>query len=174
MSVRPKYKAKPVVWNSNTCSVESPETIEQFRVRERFKLPSHIWRFDSQHEFKVYLELKRMYGEHKISRQVPVLVIAPGFSYPKGKTWKVDFVISSGAEGVKPFLYVEAKGAFLTEFALILGILEEYQFDVFRKLKIIFPERLPVGNKVVKALLESDFRKNLLTLKELEKFRVLP
>ena len=173
MSVRPKYKAKPVIWNSETYSVESPEIIETFRVKERFKLPSHIYRFDSQHEFKVYLELVRIYGSDRILRQVPILIIKPGFSYPKGKTWKVDFAIANEAKGVNPFVYVEAKGAFLTEFALTLGILEEYQFSIFRKLKIVFPEKLPVRNKVAKALLDSDFRKNLLTLKELEKSKIL-
>ncbi len=173
MPARPKYKAVPVFWNTELCSVLDSRNLEIYRVKGKLKLPEHIWRFDSQHEFKTYLELCRMYGENRIIRQLPVSILKPSYCYPRGKTWKVDFAISDNSQPNKPLLFVEAKGAFLTEFALILGILEELRFNIFRRLRIVFPEKLPVENKMVKTLLESDFKKNLLTLKELGKLKIL-
>ncbi len=174
MATRPKYKAKYVYWNAKACQVVDAASLERFRRKGRLVLSKDVWRFDSQHEFKVYLELCRMYEPHRIARQVALPIFEPGYCFPNGKNWKVDFGIFS-TDYPKYFShFVEAKGVFLPEFAFTLGSLEEYQFSIFRKLRIVFTDKIPSSNKVTKALLRSDFRKNLLTLKELEKSRHLP
>lgn len=87
MTTTPKYKAKTVFWHSEWKIALDKSSLEKYRSKNRLKLPEHIIRFDSQHEFKVYLELCRMYGEDRLVRQFPIQVIPPGKCYPGGKTW---------------------------------------------------------------------------------------
>ena len=148
-------------------------SVEKYREGSRLKLPPSIWRFDSQHEFKVYLQLCRMYGKDRIVRQYPIAIVPPSCCYPSGKVWRVDFAIRSGISPYNPMLYLEAKGAFLTEFACVLSALEQYNIRKFYKVRIVFARELLVRNKVVKALLKSDFSKNLITLNELKKLKAL-
>ncbi len=69
---------------------------------------------------------------------------------------------------------VEAKGAFLPEFATTLAILEHFNFWNFRKLSVIFNGKPPSSNRVIKSLLKTNFRDHLISLKELEKLTSLP
>lgn len=170
----PKYKAKHVYWDAkNECAIGST-ILEKYRVKNRLKLPEHIWRFDSQHEFRVYLELVRMYGSYYVLRQQPIEIIEPSYCYPKGKIWKVDFAVCSPNLGSGIIYFVEAKGCFLPEFAYTLSALEQIDFSEFRKLKVIFPSTIPKTNKVIKALLDSHFNQNLLTLSDLKLLSKLP
>jgi hypothetical protein len=168
-----KFKAHYVYWDVVNRSVINPSFIEQFRVKGRVKLPDNIIRFDSQHEFKVYLELIRIYGVHRVVRQHPIRIITPGFCYGNGKTWKVDFAIRSENQLRKYDYYIEAKGAVLSEFKFALALLEEKSFPKFKKLVIVFPRSIPSDDKVIARLKNSCFRTNLLTFKELERLTSL-
>ena len=163
-----KYGSKAVFWNSETRTVLHTYEVDIYRDKGKLKLPKHIWRFDSQHEFNVYVELTRMYGENRILRQEPVTVISPGWCFPKGKQWKVDFVVVPSEDKGDIDYLVEAKGAFLPEFGWALACLEAEWEYLFLHTKIIFPYSLPKKNKIVKALLNSGFSHNLLTLKDLK------
>jgi len=174
MSKNPKYKAKYVFWDSLNRCVIAVAKAEEYRVNGRLKLPKHIYRFDSQHEFKVYLELVRIYGVSRVQRQYRLLVIPPCSCYPQGKYWKVDFVIRRN----EPFMgishFVEAKGIFLPEFICTLTHLEREDQDVFARTRIVFGSSIPKESKVVRSLLKTNFAKNLLTLKELKHLDKLP
>jgi hypothetical protein len=174
MTTTPKYKAKAVFWDTEKQGVVDSLTIQRYRTKGRLKLPDTITRFDSQHEFKVYLELCRMYGTEKVFSQFPVQIISPGWCYPRGKNWKIDFSIAGSQPYFGSSHFVEAKGAFLPEFAHTLASFEEGNDEAFRKLIIVFGNSIPKDNKVVKALLESEYAQNLLTLKELKQLTHLP
>lgn len=169
MRTKLKYGSKPVYWNDIHDRVLSLEEVESYRVNGKLKIPSIISRFDSTHEFLVYQELIRIYGKQRITRQVPLEIVRPSHCYPKGKVWKVDFAISELVFGSKPVRsYIEAKGAFLPEFAYVLSALEELRPTDFLKLKIIFSNEIPRSNKVVDALMRSSFSRNIFTLNELK------
>lgn len=171
---RPKYKAKPVYWNAINKLALSDIQLKEYRVNGRLKLPEHVYRFDSTHEWRVYLELVRMYGTKCVARQCPVQIIKPGCCYPKGKKWKVDFTIRFPKTLLYNHWLVEAKGAFLPEFAYTLSNLENNRIDSFYRTVIVFPDKIPKENKVVKALLDSPMAKNLITLKQLQELKQLP
>jgi hypothetical protein len=174
MTVAPKYKAKAVFWDLDKSTVVDKSEIERYREKGRLKLPDHVARFDSQHEFKVYLELCRMYGQEKIYRQYSTEVIPAGYCYPKGKNWKIDFSIANERPYLGTSHFVEAKGAFLPEFAHTLANFELLNDKAFGKLIIIFGNSIPIESKVIKALLDSEYAQNLLTLKELKQLSRLP
>ena len=169
-----KYRAKHVYWDSIKQVVVTKEAAKVPCRNNTWEMPSHIYRFDSVHEFKVYLELVRMHGAENVLRQHKVSIIKPGVCYPNGKTWRVDFAIRYKQTYNYTHHLVEAKGAFLPEFASVLSRLEDNQNDLFWRTRIIFPGKLPEKNRLVNALLKSDFRKNLISLKELEKLSELP
>ncbi len=170
----PKFKAKPVFWNSKDKVVKSEHDIEIYRCDGKLKLPEHIWRFDSQHEFKVYLELVRIFGADRIERQCSLTIIPRGKCYPKGKTWKVDFAITFDEDSDLCTHFVEAKGAFLPEFATTLALLERENPSCFDITYVVFNGKPPSSNRVIKSLLKTDFKDHLLTLKELEQSTNLP
>jgi hypothetical protein len=174
MTTTPKYKAKAVFWDTEKQTVIDKSEVERYRVKNRLKLPNTIARFDSQHEFKVYLELCRMYGADRVIRQFPVEIFPKGICYPKGKHWKVDFAIKSNGRLPTIFAFVEAKGAFLPEFAHTLAALEWSEPDVFNSLIVVFGNSIPTENKVITSLLNSDFNCRLLTFKELQGSCYLP
>jgi hypothetical protein len=163
-----KYRSKAVYWNLVTKTVMSINWMEQYRVNDKLLIPKCIARFDSQHEFKVYLELVRMYGEDCIIRQFPVDICNSCYCYPKGKTWKVDFAIQFSPASYLPHRFVEAKGAFLPEFATTLAMCEMTNPDLFSNLFIVFGNKYPKNSQVLKNLLKSDMRSNLLTFPELK------
>jgi hypothetical protein len=168
-----KYRAKVVYWNLVTRTVVSTQSMEQYRVNGKLKVPKCIARFDSQHEFKVYLELVRMYGAENIVRQYPIEIIQECCTYPKGKTWKVDFAIEPINRRFYVPRYVEAKGAFLPEFATTLAFCELTNSEMFPRLYIVFGNKLPSGSQPLKNLLKSSMKSNLLTLPELKDLSLL-
>jgi hypothetical protein len=174
MKTTPKYKAKPVFWDTKQEIVIDSSEVGKYRVKNRLKLPEHITRFDSQHEFKVYLELWRMYGGHRIKRQYPIEVIPSGRCYPKGKHWKVDFAITTSWSNPEISHYVEAKGALLPEFVNTLVQLEIAQSTIFENLCVVFGRSIPAENKVIKTLLNQYFTPYFCTLEELEQLTHLP
>ncbi len=170
----PKYKAKYVFWDSRDKVVRSGIDIEIYRCNGKLKLPEHIWRFDSQHEFKVYLELVRIFGVDRIERQYLSTLFLPGKCYPKGKNWKVDFAIKDAEIPGDFSHFVEAKGAFLPEFATTLAILEARNPWFFNELFVVFNSKPPTSSRVIKSLLKTDFKNHLISLKELEQSNQLP
>ncbi len=174
MATRTKYKAKPVFFDIELRGVLDSNLLEKYRVKGRLKLPESIVRFDSQHEFKVYLELCRMYGTERVTRQYLVKISLPGYCYPTGKSWKIDFAIADPDPFSDFTYYVEAKGAFLPEFAQTLASFESRSAESFERLIIVFGDSIPLNNRVVKSLFDSPFKSNLLTLKELEQLKTLP
>ena len=169
-----KYKSVPVYWNSQNRSVLNPDAIASYRSQKVTNIPRHIWKFDSQHEFKVYLELVRMYGAKRIKRQHKVQVANPSICYPKGKTWKADFIIKDTYHPDAIYRIVEAKGLFLPEFANTLVQLEINQPLLFKRTVIVFSQSIPTEKRVVKALANSELSENLITLSQLKKLEILP
>ena len=174
MANKAKYKAKPVFWDSELRFVLGSNLIDSFRHKGRLKLPKQIIRFDSQHEFKVYLELCRMYGAERVGRQFRAEIIPPGYCYPNGKNWKIDFAVSGETSFSGLTHYVEAKGAFLPEFAHTLASFEAHDPVYFERLIVVFTNAIPKNNKIIESLLDSPFKKNLLTLEELKQLKTLP
>lgn len=168
-----KYKAKYVYWDLVKRVVLSPIDIEIYRCNDKLKLPERIVRFDSQHEFKVYLELCRMYASDLIKLQVPVEILPPCNCYPKGKRWRLDFaIINSKNRGVIDF-YVEAKGMVHPEFPDNLAMLEINNPYEFEKLYIVFPQRIPNKTKVIKSLRDNGFDDAFMTLNQLKKREII-
>lgn len=167
--MRHKYKAKYVYWDRDKRIVIDPRNLYRYKKGFNGKLPENIYRFDSQHEFKVYLELVRMYGDNRVVRQYPIEIISSGWCYPKGKKWKVDFVVLSSRYSQCPEFYIEAKGIITTEFTYILANLEEHQEDIFNGLVLVFPRDIPIKNKVIKSLLNSPFNEGIMTLQDFKK-----
>lgn len=163
-----KYQAKRVYWNLVTKNVVTTQWVEQYRRNGRLELPSCIAKFDSQLEFKVYLELVRMYGDDRIIRQFPLEIFPRGYCYPRGKVWKVDFAIKRYETDAYPTAYVEAKGAFLPEFGYTLAALEAEYPDEFEQVYIVFSNTLPKENKMFKNLQKSPMAERLLTYKQLQ------
>ena len=163
-----KYKAKHVFYDSKTRSVISACSTDIYRVNGKLKLPSHIWRFDSIHEFKVYLELTRMYGVDRIARQHKLEIIPSGCCYPKSKDWRVDFAILNSSRFGGCSHFIEAKGAFLPEFATTLACLEQNNEYAFEKLYLVFPGKPPTTNRVLNSLMKTYFANHIFTLKELQ------
>ena len=174
MPTQTKYKAKPVWWNTLTKTVLSEHEVENYRFNNRLKTPAHYIRFDSQHEFKVYLELVRMYGEDRIIRQHKLEIIPPCTCYPKGKTWRVDFAITGKHFRNEILAYVEAKGAVLNEFKYTLSLLEVSRPLDFLKLRIVFVQTVPTTDKIITAIKKSGIKKMLTTLPKIKKLPYLP
>lgn len=170
----PKYKAKAVYYDSNKRVVMPKGIVEEYRTPRGLRLPDGVFRFDSQHEFKVYLELCRIYGADGIIRQRRVEIYPSGLCYPKGKTWKIDFAIRNNDPYDPIAHYVEAKGAFLPEFAHTLASLERVDYDVFHSLYLVFPDSIPSGNRIIRSLMNSNYKHHLLTLEELSCLQHLP
>lgn len=164
-----KYKAKYVFWDLENRTVKSTSDIERYRQKDKLTLPEHIIRFDSQHEFKVYLELCRMYGTERVLRQYKLRVVPPCCSYPNGKFWRVDFAIKEPPRSENLMWYVEAKGMVTTEFEYTLALMESNRAMDFCDLVVVFPSKVPTQNRLIKNLLNSDFQTNLLTLHDLKK-----
>ena len=169
-----KYQAKYVYWNTEKQVVMHPIDVEIYRCHGRLKLPKRIVRFDSQHEFKVYLELAKMYGTENVSRQYPIQIIKPCRCYPNGKDWKVDFAIcSTNSPNYYDYL-VEAKGVVTSEFINTLVLLEQNNHIAFESLEIVFPRSIPTDNKVIRNLLKYWSVGFIITLDELKQLKTLP
>ncbi|MGL5940808.1 MAG: hypothetical protein ACRC2S_10520 [Waterburya sp.] len=169
-----KYKSKVVFWDRNKQAVICKATADKYRPGNKDRLPEHIFRFDSTHEFHVYLELVRMYGDTRIVRQYPLEIFPRSFCYPNGKKWKIDFAIMNSAVSDYPVRYVEAKGLLLNEFRCTLGAFEQNDFNNFLRLCLVFPKAIPVETNLIKALFYSDRQDMLLTLPELKHLQRLP
>ena len=169
-----KYGAKYVFWNTINECVISAESAEGLRSGKQRQLPKHIRRFDSQHEFKVYLELVRMYGKHRVKSQVHLTILPPGNCFPRGKTWKVDFALSEPDGSFDICRYVEAKGMITREFCYTLACLEVHKPIVFNNLLLVFPNTIPIENTLIRNLRKTSSKERLLTLDTLKKSRELP
>lgn len=161
-----KYSAKYVYWDTQKQVVLPPSDIEIHRYNGRLKLPKHIVRFDSHHEFRVYIELCRMYGSKCISRQYKVKTIEPCTCYPTGKYWKVDFAVSLPGSMFFYDYLIEAKGVITSEFINNLVLIEQTGFEAFESLYIVFPHIVPANNKVIKALQNNGWEQRLFTFKQ--------
>ena len=168
-----KYAAKHVYWDTNKQIVLNVHDVEVYRCKGRLKLPLHYCRFDSQHEFKVYLELVRMYGEHRVKKQVSERILPSGRCYPNGKRWKIDFAVVNRSNPKVIDHYVEAKGVFLPSFGDTLAAFETNNPYRFKHLYLVFPREIPTHRQVVESLLDSDFCDRLLTLKDLKQLTEL-
>lgn len=174
MATNQKYSAKPVFYNLKSQTVLTSEYAERYRENGRIKLSRDIHKFDSTHEFKVYLHLARIYGARRIVLQHPIQVVPKGLCYPNGKNWRVDFAINNYPNLHKIDYFVEAKGMFTTEFAYTLALLEQNDPESFSKLRIVFGKSLPTKNRIITALLKTGYRPNLLILSELRQLQQLP
>lgn len=163
-----KYGAKYVFWNNNSRTVISSEDANKLRSGKQNKLPEYIRRFDSRHEFKVYLELVRIYGYRRVRTQVSTSILPKGICFPRGKNWRIDFAITEFNSDYEYCVYVEAKGLITREFVYTLACLEAYKPSIFNNLALVFPNAIPVENSVIKNLNKSYLSDRLLTLKHLK------
>ena len=147
-----KYLAKYVYWDTKKRVVMNVHDIEIYRCNKKLRLPKHIARFDSQHEFKVYLELVRMYGEELVERQVPVEIIPSCNCYPTGKRWKIDFAIRMQKNPLYFEFFVEAKGFLIPAFVDTLAMFEVQNPFEFNHLYLIFPQQIPDDKRAIKNL----------------------
>lgn len=168
-----KYRAKYVYWDVINGIVLGADKVEKYRTNGKLKLPEYIWRFDSQHEFKVYLELARIFGSNRVIRQLKLRIMPASSCFPSGKHWRVDFGILNESKDGGYCYYIEAKGACLPEFTNILANLELFNRIAFNHLWIVFAEQVPTENKVIKALTKTTHTSRLLTLKELKQLTTL-
>lgn len=163
-----KYQAQRVYWDSKKrCVILQPDLCLHESPRSK-KLPDYIYSFDSRHEFRVWLELVRIYGEHRVNRQVPVEIIPPCLCYPKGKKWKADFSIIDRFDRYKILNLVEAKGYLTIEFSYILASLELSDPFLFERLLIVFPKKPSTDKRIFQNLSKSEFAQNLLTFNQLK------
>ena len=173
MAIKLKYGSRPVYWDLTKRCVVDRSKLEIYRKGGKLKLPNEVVKFDSTHEFKVYLELIRIYGLERINLHYPIETIPKGQCYPNGKTWKVDFAIKHKDYVDEIVCYVEAKGLLTTEFTYTLATLEQTNYKAFRTLFVVFPSKIPKQNKIVKNLLDSFCSSNILTLSQLKKTNYL-
>lgn len=144
------------------------DVANSLRSGKQNKLPQYIRRFDSQHEFKVYLELVRIYGTKHVRNQVSVSLLPPGDCFPRGKNWRVDFAITDAIVDTDVDFYVEAKGIITREFTYTLACLEQHKPEIFNNLYLIFPNAIPTENAVIRNLCKTEFKNRILTLKQLK------
>lgn len=163
-----KYSACKVHWHSDRKCVLSSLDLERVKDPKTSKLPKNIITFDSRHEFRVWLELCKIYGEHRVLLQTPIEIIPPGSCYPRGKKWKADFAIIDDDNRHTISHLVEAKGYVTMEFTFILSLIELHKPFLFERLMIVFPKAIPTDKKIIKNLNQSDFADNLLTFKQLQ------
>lgn len=166
-----KYHAKYVHWNSVTRTVLDSNLANRLRSGKQRRLPEYVKRFDSQHEFRVYLELIRIYGENRVKKQTLINILPPGLCYPKGKGWKVDFAITDPVFDHRHHCFIEAKGVVTREFIYTLACLEAYKPQVFNNLYLVFPHRIPTNNRTINGLKKTYWNEQLLTLKDLKKWK---
>lgn len=174
MTEKRKYRNKPVYWDTEKRVTVSRAKAEAKKTYGQFRYPKNVLRFASTLEFNVYLELCRMYGSDNIHCQYPVLIANPGYLYPKGKTWRVDFAIAAVKDSDKITYFVEAKGLWLPEFTYTLSLLEQHDRNKFSRLRIIMGTEIPTERRVVASLYDSAFRNNLLVYEDLKQLRHLP
>ena len=169
-----KYRSKPVFWDLEDKRVISSLEVEKYRSKGRLKLPNRIERFDSTLEFSVYQKLIDLYGERRIVRQYLLMILPPGYCYPKGKYWRVDFAVKTAIGSNDYARFVEAKGAVLSDFRHTLSALENHDDRSFNRLRIVFGGGIPQDNVFIKNLLKTDFKRNLYSLRHFEKLTRLP
>ena len=169
----PKYKAKVVYWDSKRQITISHENALKWKMENKGKLPKFIYRFESTHEFLVYLELVRMFGAERIVRQHKLHIFPPSACYPHGKVWRVDFAILTLSYGEDFDFYVEAKGLFLPDNRVTLACLEQYNFAAFNRLRIVFTNNIPIEHRLVASINRSDYSRMLLTLPQLKALETL-
>ncbi len=174
MTNRLKYGSKQVFWDKRNRQVVNPLSIEKRPGTGKLILPDHIERFDSTLEFKVYQKLLDLYGEKRITRQYSLEIFPPGYCYPKGKYWRVDFAIRSIYTPPAFAQFVEAKGIVLPEFRHTLAALESHNELAFCKLRIVFAHELPGNSSFIKNLMKTDFDAQMYSLKHFEKLKRLP
>ena len=163
MAVKNKYKAKPVYYDLVHNNVVSHLEIESYRIKGKLNTPPWIHRFDSQHEFKVYLKLVDMYEPEAVQLQIPILLFPKSFCHPNGKYWKVDFMVTNPKNLLEVLFYVEAKGIITKEFEFILSVLEHHDPDTFTNLHLVFPNKLPTNNRLLKSIQKTDFSQRIYT-----------
>lgn len=169
MANKLKYRSSPVFWDLLSRRVIDTSEVEKYRSKGRLKLPNHIQRFDSTLEFNVYQKLVDLFGANRIVMQHPLLIFPPGYCYPKGKKWRVDFAIKFSPNSNSFVLFVEAKGAILPDFRHTLSALENHDDRSFSRLRIVFGHGVPQDSAFIRNLLKTDFERNLYSFKQFEK-----
>lgn len=154
-----KYHAKQVYYDPLTQEV-LPEKKAEELVNGK---SSNLFRFDSQHEFNVFKVLERN-TSLAISVHHSIEVIPPNeiTTFADGKKWRVDFAVKD--EQVKGLFYIEAKGILTKDFILTLALLELYHPEIFNRLWLVFPQKIP-NNRVIGRLMKTPFQHRIVTLK---------
>ena len=109
-----KYKAIKVYYSSLLNRELTNYEYEQSSYRNFGK----IIKFDSRFEYQVYQTLQQSYLAKEIIPHCPITLLPPCKVFPKGKSWKVDFLVKG--QHKEPLFLIEAKGIVNREFPWIL------------------------------------------------------
>ncbi len=170
--MRSKYKAAPVYFCSRQNRQLTPNEIKIYKASGNKSDFTDVIRFESQHEYKVYLVLRNSYLFSEISPQYQVEILPPKDSacFPTGKRWQVDFLAKG--QHKEPLMLVEAKGLITRDFPLILAMFENFNQELFSKLWLVF-DRIPKHNQLVKNLLHRQNKPNIPRIVTLSQFQRL-
>lgn len=155
-----KYRATKVYYSSLLKRELTNYEYQQSSYRSFGK----IIKFDSRFEYQVFQTLQQSYLAKEIIPHCPIALLPPCKVFPKGKTWKVDFLVKGHNDST--LLLVEAKGIVNREFPWILALLELNNLDLFQRLWLVF-NRIP-SNNVIKILRRHDYPK-IVTLSQFRK-----
>lgn len=155
-----KYKASQVYF-----SISLERELTDYEAQESiYRDFGKVLKFDSRFEYQVFKVLHQSSLAYEIIPHCSIALLPPCKTYPKGKSWKVDFLVKG--QHKEPLFLVEAKGLVNREFPWILAALELTNPVLFQKLWLVF-NRIP-SNQVIKVLRKHDFPK-IVTLSEFKR-----
>jgi len=134
-----KYGAKPFWWNPTTQQKEVNKSSED----------CVYW--DSLLEFSVYCQLRKLYPEKAITRQVSITLKPATFNYPESK-WKCDFRILDPIMGhynleVKGY-WIKQDSAATADFRKTLMLLDTFNLEEYLRLIVISDKWFPLDKKI--------------------------
>jgi hypothetical protein len=164
---RNKYKATSVWYDSVTQEIVSSLDIYEARKRKDSHFLQRCLNFDSYHEYQVFLNLRRLFNSsnYDIHCHSPFLIIKPAIVFPRGKTWKIDFVVTTKDQQVVAL--VEAKGVITKDFPLILACLEINQPKLFNELFLVFNNSGKTTKKWLKTLKDTSFGSRIVDIQSM-------
>ena len=139
-----KYKAKLVYYSPSKNRQLTKNEIQAYKSYGINSGFADAIKFDSYHEYKVYLSLRNSYIISEVIPHPKIEILSKKDKlacFPTGKRWAVDFIARGHHK--ETLMLVEAKGVITQEFPFILAMLEKYHRELFGKLWLVFPNRIP-------------------------------
>jgi len=139
MTTANKYGSKPFWWNPTTQQKETNKTSDD----------CVYW--DSLLEFSVYCQLRKLYPEKAITRQVPIVLKPATLNYPE-QCWKCDFRVLDPILGhynleVKGF-WIKQDSAANADFRKTLMLLDTFNLEEYLRLIVISDKWFPLDKRI--------------------------